>query len=153
MTKTRTFTSIRVVFLALLATVASVGLLSAEDYKGTFTLPFETRWGKAVLPAGDYSFTIHTTKSPQLATIRGENGSVFAMPSGYSNREVNGRSELILVRRGNKGTVRALALAAPGHGSPNGGIVFSYALPKAESPLLARAPELIQRVPVVVSGK
>lgn len=46
MTNTRTSTLIRVVFLALLATVISAGLLSAEDFQGKFTLPFEAKWGR-----------------------------------------------------------------------------------------------------------
>ena len=151
MTNTRTFTLIRVVFLALLATVASVGLLSAEDYAGTFTLPFEVRWGNAVLPAGDYSFTIDTAQRPHQATVRWGNGAAMILSSGTSDRQFSGRSALFLVRRGNKGTVRALHLETPGRGTS--GLVFFYSPPKGEPPLLAHAPELLQRIPVVVSGK
>jgi hypothetical protein len=150
MNKTPRFTIARLGLLALLATVVSAGLLSAEDYKGTFTLPFEVRWGSAVLPAGDYSFTIDTARDSQRATVRWENGAAMVMPSSISDRQFDGHSALILTRRGHRGTVRALALATPGTGSRKGGLVFSYAPPKGEAPLLAQAPELIQRIPVTL---
>jgi hypothetical protein len=137
----------------LLATALSAGLLSAEDLKGTFTLPFEVRWGTAILPAGDYSFTIDTGDPLHLATVRGRDGAAMIMASGTSDRQFSGRNALFLVRRGRAGTVRALHLATPGIGSPKGGLVFHYSPPKSEPLLLAQAPELIQSVPVVVSGK
>ncbi len=147
--------SFRLVLLAMLATVASVGLLSAEDYVGKFTLPFEVRWGKAALPPGDYTFNIDLARGGHMAKIIDQDGNSVAMimASGTSDRQLDGRSELILVRRGNKGTVRALALATPGFGSPKGGLVFSYPAPKGEPPLLAQGPELIQRIPVLIAGK
>ena len=44
-------------FFLLMVMYLSAGILSAQGpsavYRGTFTLPFETRWGTAVLPAGD----------------------------------------------------------------------------------------------------
>jgi hypothetical protein len=45
-----------------------------------------------------------------------------------------------------------LALETPGIG-PKKGLVFYYGPPKGEPPMLAQAPVLIQRIPVVVSGK
>ena len=50
MNRTRNLTSVKLVLLALLATVVSAGLLSAESYEGTFTLPVVTRWGAVILP-------------------------------------------------------------------------------------------------------
>jgi hypothetical protein len=155
MTKTRTFTLIRVVFLALLATALSAGLLSAEDYKGTFTLPIEARWGSATLPPGDYSFTVNTAFANHLAKVTDQDGNWVAMimASGTSERQFSGRNALFLVRRGRVGTVRALHLATRGTDSPKGGLVLYYSPPKSEPPLLAQAPELLQRIPVVASGK
>ncbi|MFB3924084.1 MAG: hypothetical protein ACE145_20365 [Terriglobia bacterium] len=137
----------------LVATCLAPGLLSAQDYRGTFTLPFETRWGPATLPAGNYTFTINAGKAPYLARIRGENGEAIVMAAEMSDRQTVGRSELVLVRRGRQGTVRALTLAIPAIGSPEGGVVFVYARPKGEQPLLAQGPELIQRIPIVAAGK
>ena len=144
MTHTRTSTLIRVVFLALLATAASAGLLSAEDAKGTFTLPFEVRWGTAVLPAGDYSFQIDNTN--YIVTIRGENQAAMVLSAAPSANNDPGSSALIIVRHGNKGTVRVLRLAEQRQ-------VFTYALPKGERPMLAQTPELIQRIPILFASK
>ncbi|MBZ5516459.1 MAG: hypothetical protein LAN62_16730 [Acidobacteriia bacterium] len=146
MNNTRSFTLVRVAFLALLATVLSAGLLSAEDYRVTFTLPCEARWGEATLPPGDYSMIVDTASPYKVTVIRGENGRRFVLPMGINDHQFAGRSVLVLVRHGGQGTVRALRLTGPG-------LVFSYAPPKGESRLLAQAPELIQRIPVGASGK
>jgi hypothetical protein len=137
----------------LLATCVWTGVLRAQDYKRTFTLPIETKWGQATLPAGDYSFTIDTASAPYVAKIRWKNGGAFVIAGAVSDRQSVARSELVLVRRGNKGTVRALALAIPSLHHPNGGLVFSYPPPKSERRMLAQAPVLIQRVPVLMAAK
>ena len=137
----------------LLVTCMWTGVLSAQDYKGTFTLPIETKWGPATLPAGDYSFTIDTASASHVAKIRWENGGAIVIASGVTDQRSVARSELVLVRRGKKGTVRALALAIPALHQPEGGLVFSYAPPKGEPQTLARAPVLIQRIPVLMAAK
>jgi len=144
MTNNRTSTFIRVVLLALLTAVASVGLLSAEDSKGTFTLPFEVRWGKAVLPAGDYSFKIDNTN--YVITIRGENLAAMVLSPTPSPNKHAGSSELIIARQGKQGTVRALRLAEQN-------VVFSYPALRGEPPMLAQTPELLQRVPILFASK
>ena len=150
MNRTRNFTSVKLVLLALLATVASAGALCAEGYEGTFTLPFEARWGTVTLPPGDYSFTVNTVGS-NVATIRGENGGAFVMHATIGENEFAGRSALFLVRHGRTGTVRALHLKTSGRG--NRGLVFFYSPPKGEPPMLAQVPELIQRIPILVAEK
>ena len=144
MTHTRTSTLIRVVFLALLATATSVGLLGAEDSKGTFTLPFEVRWGTAVLPAGDYSFQLDNTH--YIVTLRGENRAAMVLSPTHRIDNQLSSSALIIVRHGKRGTVRALRLAEQRQ-------VFTYALPRGERPMLAQAPELIQRIPILFASK
>jgi hypothetical protein len=148
MNRIRTFTLIRVAFPALLATVVAAGLLSAEDFAGKFTLPFEAKWGLATLPPGDYAFRINPAVAPYTAQVQRE-GKVVAIitaSQGRSESGPSGQSQLIVVRRGKKGTIHALQLADPG-------VVLTYTEPKAERQLLAQAPELIQRIRVVVSGK
>ncbi len=148
MNNTRSFPLIRVVFLALLATVASTGLLSAQDVRGTFTLPFEAKWGMATLPAGDYEFKLDTASGPHIATVRqGQRTLAMIMANAGSTRgKVAGPSALIIVRRGRTGFVRALRLAEVG-------ATLEYLPPKGERQLLAQGPVLIQRIAVSVSGK
>jgi len=45
---------VRYLIFTCLAVCFSAALLSAEDWRATFSLPFETQWGETVLPAGDY---------------------------------------------------------------------------------------------------
>ena len=144
MTNTRTSTLIRVLFLALAATVASVGLLSAEDPKGTFTLPFEVRWGTAVLPPGDFSFKVDNTN--YVITIRGENQAAMVISNERRIDNHAGTSALIVARYGKRCTVRALRLAEQK-------VVFSYPAPRGERPMLAQAPELLQRIPILMASK
>jgi len=148
MNPTKGLTLIKVLFLALLATVASAGLLSAEDYKGKFTLPVETKWGTATLPAGDYEFKLNTNVAPytiKVSGVSGKDGAVFIFAAGVSDASAPGQSTLIIVRRGRNGTVRAFHLAKEG-------LVFTYGAPKGEL-LLAEGPQLIQRIPVLIAHK
>jgi len=149
MKMTRSFTLVRLVFLALLATVVSAGLLSAQDVQGTFTLPFEAKWGLATLPPGDYSFTLDTSGSGiKIATVRqGQRYvAIISANAGATRGKVAGPSALIIVRRGRTRFVRALCLAEVG-------TTLEYMPPEAERQMLAQTPELIQRIPILVSGK
>jgi len=142
----RKITFIRVLFLALLAIIASAAILSAEDYSGKFTVPNQITWGKAILPPGDYEFKLNMNLFPYTLKINGKDTAVFVFASGMTDTARGGQSSLIVLRRGGKGIVRSLFLA-------NEGRVYTYNLPKGEPPLVASEPLLIQRIPVVVSGK
>src|SRR6266566_3184627 len=62
-------------FLNHIALVALTLCLSAaigkaqNAYDGKFTLPFETHWGGAVLPAGDYTISIPSESTPYLLYV------------------------------------------------------------------------------------
>lgn len=137
----------------LLAMWLAPGVLSAQDYKGTFTVPFELKWGRATLPAGEYSLKLDTAVAPNIVTVRGEGSNAMIMTNGVSDRDASGGDCLIVVRRGRTGRVRALRLSIPTSGKPNDGLVFSYSAPPNEPQLLAQGPELIQRIPIVAAGK
>lgn len=147
MNQTKYLASIRVLFLVVLATAASAGILTAADYSGKFTLPVETRWGTATLPAGDYSFKLNLNVRPFTAQIIGKDVQAYIFAASFTDGNNGGDSALIIVRRGGKGVVRALHLAKEG-------LMFTYSAPsKGELPLMAQEPQLIQRIPVIVSGK
>lgn len=136
--------------LFLLAACVSTGILSAQVqgsiYRGNFTLPFETRWGTAVLPAGDYSLSLNSTTMPVRATVRGENGAVLIQAEAMATQSASDKSSLVVVRNARRGTVRSLYLAELG-------TAFYFAAPKAERQFIAQGPEIIQRIPVVAAGK
>jgi hypothetical protein len=148
MKSTRSLKSVRILLLAVLAAGLSASLASAEEYEGKFTLPFEARWGKAVLPAGDYSFRIDTNNDSCIVSVsQGGRGVAFIMPDGAASRgEVAGSSALIAVRSAGSYRIRAFRLA-------EAGVVLEYSPPKAERQILAQQPVLYQRVPVIAVGK
>jgi hypothetical protein len=56
-------------------------------YQGKFTLPSETRWGGATLPAGDYTFTLPSGSAPYRLYVRGEKATAIiqvATAEGFS---------------------------------------------------------------------
>ncbi len=137
------------IFLAMLSAALSAGVLSAQDFQGSFTLPFESRWGTAILPAGDYTIKLDTgdrTRFQYVVTVRGENYAAMILSFSRKSDTTTKTNELVVARSGHKGTVRALRLAELQ-------LAFNYPAPKGEPPMVAQEPELLQRIPVVVYGK
>jgi hypothetical protein len=58
----------------------------------------------------------------------------------------SGKNELTVERQGEGGTVRTLRLA-------DVGLVIYFPAPKAERQILAQAPALIQRLPILMAQK
>jgi hypothetical protein len=143
-------TSSRVV-RSLVLTVASAfifaGIASAQVCKGQFTLPFDARWGRATLPAGDYSFTLNSAGQPSIVKIeQGNRNIALVMAQSATASDASRESELIVTRSGGSARIRVLHLAELGED-------LRYAAPKAEGREMASAPELIQRVPIIFNGK
>ena len=65
----RTFTVLRLLVLGVLVAGFNAKPASAQAFQGKFTLPSETRWGQATLPAGDYSFTLDKDYPGSRVTI------------------------------------------------------------------------------------
>ncbi|MFB3923014.1 MAG: hypothetical protein ACE145_14920 [Terriglobia bacterium] len=136
---------LKVLLLAAFVACLAGGVASAQDFKGSFTLPFEARWGKAILPAGDYTFTVNLARAPFLTTIRGENGTVMVMWQSADSRANLEQSELILVPRAGKYTVRALNVAGFG--------TYSYGVSRGKQIVLAQNAEPVLYRRVRVTGK
>jgi len=66
-------------------------------YQGKFTLPFETHWGGATLPAGDYTFVLSSTGSPYRLYIRGQEVSAIIQATTADQGVVSERPQLNLV--------------------------------------------------------
>jgi hypothetical protein len=128
--------------LALLAACFVAGHANAQVFQGKFTLPFSARWGKAILPAGDYSFTLDSVDTTcMLRVYRGKNGAGMVLSQSY-DKSYSGHAELTV----EEGTVRALNI-------PELGIVLQYA---PQHPKHITAPEerqVAQLVPVKAVGK
>jgi len=143
----RNFGAIRNLVLALACTVLFAGIASAQAYKGQFTLPFDAHWGQATLAAGDYTFTLNSTGQPAIVKIeQGRRRMALVMAHGFSTSNASKESELIVTRSGDHLRIRVLHLAELGTD-------LYYAAPKTEGREMASAPELIQRVPIILNGK
>ena len=152
-----TFRLVEILLLGLAAAILCPALASAQlaATHASFSLPFEVRWGKAVLSPGQYTLTLDTASASGVVSIRGNDKTAILIAQSFSDKDSSGRSSLVLVRSGGVYTVRALDLGRLG--------VFYYWPPKGETPLarnakgnehvIAQAPVLIQRLPVSVSGK
>jgi hypothetical protein len=94
-----------VIALAL-ATVATPARAQAA-YRGSLTLPFEVQWGRAVLPAGEYTLALTSISQPMRVIDDG--GRTRAFVYGSVERPRVGQGTFLLVTRdGSKRTVRSL---------------------------------------------
>jgi hypothetical protein len=89
------FTKVGIAALALGALATNGNAQNA--YKGKFTLPFETHWGGATLPAGDYTFAMASTGSPYTLYIRGEKVNAIVIASSIDDIGVSNHAQLNLV--------------------------------------------------------
>ena len=135
--------------LVLVTTLCwSASLASAQSaIRGEFTLPFDVHWGEAVLPAGQYTFDLPSTRTPKVIQVRGQSANVLLMAQGTADLpSLTEDSALTLVRSGGNHIVRSLRLG------PIGTSLY-YTPRKGDAVRVAQAPELIQRVPVRLYGK
>jgi hypothetical protein len=141
--------AVRILALAILATGLSAGVASAQQYTAKVTLPVRTHWGNAVLPPGDYVFSVESA-SPYTMVLRRRTREfvAFVMPTAKSLRgPVAGPSELIGIRRGGTLRIRQLRLA-------EAELTLGYSLPKGERQFVAdKRPELVQRIAIAMNGK
>lgn len=140
--------SIKVVLLA--AVLLAAGLLAQPanaqtGIRGKFTLPFETHWGKAVLPPGDYELKFVNGNVGPMVAIRDAKSLRTVAFESINIREDNaeGTSALLIGSRGTQHVVYALKIGELGE-------TFVYERPPARAVEEARK---TQAVPVVVAKK
>jgi hypothetical protein len=121
---------IQLLTLGLLACLLGAGVANAAPlYRGRFTLPYEVRWGQAVLPAGDYLLGFQDIGTRVFVLIRdAKSGKDIAFLALSGNSDAKGPSALVIVGEGNHRVVHSLRLAGLGE-------VFTY------KPALARGTE------------
>ena len=108
-------------------------------YRGKFTLQYETHWGKAVLPPGEYTISMGAGHSPALVRSNDGKTTLFTpIPIGDDGKK--GPTALIIAARGNQHEV--LAMNVPTLGSS---LVYKR-LTKAEREMTAKVDQ-VQVVP------
>lgn len=144
---TRNATRLTLFAATLLATSLFVGTANAQSpFKGKFTLTQETRWGRAVLPAGQYTLTFDN-KMSSLLVIRDAKTLRAVAYEPANNRQDSGEggSALLIGVRGSQPVVHSFRLAELGET-----FVFDPALASRSAVEEARQ---AQAVPVVVAKK
>jgi hypothetical protein len=112
-------TSIRATLFAtaLLAAWSFASVANAQvALQGKFSLPYEARWGQAVLPAGDYLLSITSTASPAMVVIQDAKSHQQVAMVAPQTREVsrNGGTALLVGTRGTQRVIHSLRLAELG---------------------------------------
>ena len=88
-------------------------------YQGKFTLPFETHWGGATLPAGDYTFTLPSNSAPYRLYIYGQGVSAIIQATTADQGVISERPQLNLLDIADVLTVRTFEV-------PELGVTFIY---------------------------
>jgi hypothetical protein len=135
--------------------------LAAQSFQGRFTLPVKARWGKAILPPGNYTLTLARFRGGQRQVIvQGEaKGSPAALMATESEDfpPLLSKNSLVCFREGGTLVVRALEVSALGEivyfHMPSGTQFYTLSRGGEKHPLVAQAPQLMQRVPVVWNGE
>ena len=128
-------------------------------YQGKFTLPVETRWGAATLPAGDYTFTVSSASSEYRLFIKGQKTNAIVQTLTADSATTQ-HAQLHLV---NTADVYSVAT----FDAPELGLTFTYWTPKQKhmsskvahqkaAPQAApatQAAENITSIPVYAAGR
>jgi hypothetical protein len=91
-------------------------------YQGKFTLPFETHWAGATLPAGDYTFVLQSTGSPYRLYIRGQETNVIILANTAEEGVVSKVPQLNILDITDLHTVQTFE-------APELGVTFTYWTP------------------------
>ncbi|HEV3482072.1 MAG TPA: hypothetical protein VGR97_07060 [Candidatus Acidoferrales bacterium] len=134
---------------AVLAIAAIMpGLQAGPAMAGRFKLQFDAQVGKTALPMGDYTFSVDRGAGSYGVIFVYREGQALGMvvPQVLDRYKGQGLSpELLCIRHDGKVTVRALRLPEVG--------TYYFQMPKNLQTLVAQQPQLIETVPVQVSGE
>jgi hypothetical protein len=108
--KKTSLTFLKLAVAVAIAICLSVSSASAQSLKGSFTLPYEVHWGKAVLPAGPYTITFDSLRGPAIVRTRTGEGRALVMPVTTDKAMNDQPSALLITRIENEHFVRYLNL-------------------------------------------
>ena len=136
--------------LAFVGVFAGTANAQQAIAKGHFTLPFQAMWADSVLPPGDYTLSVvkRAEDSGVLYSVTfagaGKKKTILALrPLGS---RVGESSMLVVEGRGHIQGIRALHL-------PFADLVLTFPESKTERELVAKGPETMQSVPILVAAK
>jgi hypothetical protein len=136
-----------IVAIALIAICAAPAPAAAQNvYNGRFTLPEDVRWGAALLPAGEYTFSLKSSVLPAQIVIHGSNGTSMVLTSNTVPKKGDAPSSLTIQHRFGMRVVSDLYLAELG-------IDLRYAAPKLPHNEIAQGPVETEQVLVAMATK
>ena len=100
--------------LGLLVSFLWAGVANAAPlYRGRFSLPYEVRWGQAVLPAGEYLVRFEDLKTCVFVVIQdAKSGKDVAYVAPVTTSQAQGTSALLITDDGER--VQSLRVAELG---------------------------------------
>jgi hypothetical protein len=113
------------VVLTLSALNFAPSLASAQEAAGTFTLAHEVHWQNAVVPAGEYRFTIGVDGPAEMLTLHKLNGAAASFMLLVTDAEASrpsDLSQLVVVARAKERFVTTMQL-------PEFGMTLHFAVP------------------------
>jgi hypothetical protein len=119
--------------LTLSALNFAPSLASAQDAAGTFRLTHDVHWQNAVVPAGEYRFTLGADGPAEMLTLRKTSGSAagfMLLVSDVGVSQPSDLSQLVVVSRAHGSFVSRMQL-------PEFGLTLHFAVP-AETREVAR---------------
>ena len=120
---------------------------AAPRYRGRFSLPYEVRWGQAVLPAGEYLLRFVDVQTRVFVVIRdAKSGKDVAYLAAVTNGQAKGRSALLIAEVGSQQVVHSLRLAELGE-------VFIYEPALARRAEDVREAHKVQTLPIVAAKR
>jgi hypothetical protein len=120
--------------LVLSALNYAPSLVSAQDEGGRFTLPHEVHWQNAIVPAGDYSFTLQSVGPAEMLMLKRLSGgpaSFMLLVNDADAAADSGRAGIMLASKAGVSYVSAMNL-------PQLDVALHFAAPRIEKEI-ARA--------------
>jgi hypothetical protein len=143
----KNLSTVQYFMLCLVISLLCADLASAAPLYGRFTLPYEVRWGHAVLPSGDYLLGFQEFGGRVFVLIRdAKSGKDIALLAPLGTSDAKGTSALLIADKGNHRIVDSLRLAKLGK-------VLIYAPAIARGPGDIRGAHKVQSLPVVATNK
>lgn len=101
------------VAIVLVSSIFSETVNADSFFRGTVTLPYEVRWGQAVLQPGDYLILVRSLSQP--AQIYSKDGNqMFFTSALFTELNSKGKPRLIITPNGDKHVVDSLNMPLSG---------------------------------------
>ena len=138
--------NMKVGFMALALCLAASQGKAQGTYMGKFTLPFEAKWGTAVLTPGDYtiSMDLESAGTLKFLVVRGGGKSAMILATVTDHKEVSNHSQLTLIETGAGYRVQTLDAG-------EAGLTLTYAVPRNNKQQAAHEGELHSQLILGVS--